>query len=286
MDDIMIDAIHDAYIYTDTEKLDSIWNSLHDTNLIKFYQAQYSENGENYALDGIKNKTLWLSSPFNFNDPFDCILNFDYTNEVVSVCKGISERLYGVEFTEEFLRYPSIDKKLSELIEQMNGRVSNIMPIPNIYVSCFSEIDNLHSLRMWAHYANNHTGFCAEYDFDTLNQSVPFGCIPVKYTKDFSREIHANSIEASTKNFLKMVFNKSDEWSYEKEWRLAQEIEGVSNDGVNIDFALPKKIYLGCKSCVTLKEELFYICKYNQIELYQMYIQPGTFSLYEKKIEF
>jgi hypothetical protein len=37
----------------------------------------------------------------------------------------------------------------------------------NIKITCFSE--ELFSMPMWSHYANNHKGFCIEYDFTRLS---------------------------------------------------------------------------------------------------------------------
>ena len=54
--------------------------------------------------------------------------------------------------------------------------------IKSIHVACFSETKE--SILMWSHYADNHKGFCVEYDFKELGISNPFArfIFPVIYT--------------------------------------------------------------------------------------------------------
>ena len=78
-------------------------------------------------------------------------------------------------------------KKLSECYLQYNKEMnaSNRRFESQMFIACFSEKESIYSSRMWGHYANNHAGVCAEYDWDTVVNASPFGCIPIKYTDTY-----------------------------------------------------------------------------------------------------
>lgn len=50
-----------------------------------------------------------------------------------------------------------------------------------VRVVCLSEVYD--SMLMWSHYAQNHTGYCIEYDFEE-NDMFYRHLYPVIYTKD------------------------------------------------------------------------------------------------------
>lgn len=58
----------------------------------------------------------------------------------------------------------------------------------NIRVACFSALDKNHGfesiIQMWSHYADNHKGFCVEYDVSPLNTNC---CLPLQ-ERDFYEE--------------------------------------------------------------------------------------------------
>ena len=65
------------------------------------------------------------------------------------------------------------------------------------YLKSFSE--NKNHLLMWAHYANNYTGMCVEYDLSNLSEEVLYHLYPIHYSKirfpnkDLSKVIEEHS---------------------------------------------------------------------------------------------
>ena len=51
-------------------------------SFIRFYSNKESKdsdnNNRNYSLEALKNNTVHLSHPSDFNDPYDCTLRIDY----------------------------------------------------------------------------------------------------------------------------------------------------------------------------------------------------------------
>jgi hypothetical protein len=181
--------------------------------------------------------------------------------------------------------YDYLKKKETEL----DLKISKLRDI-DIRVACFSEFDKydefFKQVVMWSHYAENHKGFCVEYDLEFLKNDIQFsltdyefysekgkylkernevviktGLFPIEYTcnrinipvtklnkidVDISGKINYNNIIDEL--IYKTFIVKSANWSYEKEWRL------IVNDKIcdfydnKIPFPYIKTIYLGCKA--------------------------------------
>ena len=287
MEEKTVCEFHEAYIKADRKKLEALWKERTPSTLLKFHAGRYEPTGVNCLLDSISDKTLWLSSPRFFNDPFDCVINVDYYSEAERIRRNYFKDFLGDDdLVEYLLSFDSnedgllkIAESLKELNEDKNSYLEN-----SIYVSCFSEFDNLKSIRMWAHYANNHSGVCLEYDFDDVKNASPFGCIPVRYTDDYNYLVDANDVSQNVANYLKF-FTKAKEWAHEREWRVAQKNETLNMNGYKVSFDLPVSIYLGCKISDKLKEDIISICKDKGISLYQMKMKPGSFEIYPELLE-
>ena len=136
---------------------------------------------------------------------------------------------------------------------------------------------------MWSHYADNHSGVCVQYSFETVNNISSYGCIPIKYTNTYEYNLAPYNLEESVKNFLKL-YSKSTEWLYEKEWRVMQQSEIAYGNGYSVQIGIPEKIYLGCRIKKQLKKDILEYCFDKDIDVYQMRIKEGTFLLYYEKI--
>lgn len=286
MDKNEIKKFHNAYINEDETELDRLWKQVAPKSLVKFFPASYLSDGDNYSLKCINDKTLWLSSPKRFNDPLDCVMNIDYYKEGRDLSYKFLASVIGAVQAEKII---NSDYTKTALLETEKSMRLNFLQLRNkmeqsVYASCFSENENIYSLTMWSHYANNHTGFCAEYDFATVNNAVEFGCIPILYTNDYSYNMHSTSVNENVKNILFFVFTKALEWQSEREWRVAQINYNLCCDGYNINFSSPKQIYLGCRASDRLKNDIVKICETSNIPLFQMKLKPGTFTLIEERI--
>ena len=272
---------HDAYITGNGQELDRLWREETPATLIKFYPAKYESNGVNYFLEHLENQTIWLSSPMMFNDPFDCVYNCDYEYEVTQIRAQVLDGFVGKEEALRMLDSEFWGEKLKSVAADFESNMHRIHKKyeRNKYIACFSEKENLYSKIMWAHYANSHSGVCAEYDYTSVNAICEFGCIPIKYTDVFERSLYATTTEEGTAEFLKLIYNKATEWGYEKEWRVVKESYTDECLGFNVAFNLPKNIYLGCKISNKLKKDILEFCYGKDIGVFQMKIKAGSFFL-------
>lgn len=278
-------AFHMAYIQGNKEKIKDILSEDLPHSLIKFCGGAYDELGNNYGLKTLKEKAVWLSSPNEFNDPFDCAINVDYEREIQEESSKALENLFGKEMAKQILDGADaiIQEKAKEIREAFRDQDSSVAN--NVFVACFSEKENLSSLRMWAYYANYHKGFCLEYDFCEMNCAFKDGVIPILYSDAYSKNYECLSEEECRKFRLGCAFTKATEWDFEKEWRILSCDESRNGEkGYQMDFIKPSKVYLGCKCDERLKVDLKEICYDLNIGLYQMRMKPETFCLESKQI--
>jgi hypothetical protein len=142
------------------------------------------------SLAALHENYFWLSNPKDFNDPFDCNINL--------------------------VEYPGISFKNAKETHPRND-------IGNIGVTCFTE--EINEALLWAHYAQNYTGFAIEFNSKTLrvnidDQSRKHTLNPVLYFDKFISVKHTDSFALEY-----LLSAKSKNWSYEKEWRFLCDIE-------------------------------------------------------------
>ncbi len=196
----------------------------------------------NYSLQNFMDDTIWMSNPKDFNDPFDSV-----TTEPEYKVNVVVDRL------KENVKNDEAIKKIegvftSELIEELEsmfdrGLVHRLQF--SFLVACLSETNE--SVLMWSHYADDHKGFCVEYSGNEIykNEIVNKRFFPVKYVtkEEYSIPVSAMALEYSG---LYSVLCKTEDWAYEKEWRICFGIEEL---GVPHNLQLPKAtgVYIGVK---------------------------------------
>jgi hypothetical protein len=116
-------------------------------------------------------------------------------------------------------------------------------------LSVLSLCENATSILMWSHYSANHTGFCIEYDLRALEGGDLRRrlCFPMFYRKkltDATRYFAKRDFKDFNNLFgIYICLLKSDEWAYEKEWRIACTV-GASNATDRVQMPKPKAIIL------------------------------------------
>jgi len=179
--------------------------------------------------------------------------------------------------------------------------------------SAFSKVLSLtevgiNSMPMWAHYANDHHGFCISYDmYDSRNIDLKSVTSPVQYidkriditpimeyyagylTKELKEQIMAGEKEILLNDltlvFLPLLFGnlKHSSWAYEKEFRANV---GATIDGMPYFPAHPKEIYIGIKCEEKYVERLTGIASKLCIPAYKMFFEEHSenFGLSYRKL--
>ena len=218
-----------------TTSLTGMWKTDYPMILYKYLQRA--------RLDVLKAKKIRFTQPGDFNDPFE------FRPRIQSVASEEHVRAY-VEDNFEQLVEQQLDKygalikappqpALKELLYQQKARIPELFRLleppmiakvsslldgalnQNVGVLCLSEVRD--SILMWGHYAENHRGFVVGFDskhpFFSLRRTEQdeFGILrQVDYQR--KRPIVTLSDTSSPAWFQ----TKSEQWAYEKEWRIVR----------------------------------------------------------------
>ena len=228
--------------------------------LFKYYSLTDDDELNRKKFQTLSEGKIYMSEIKDFNDPFDG--------------KG-------------FFYNP---KRLED-IERLKVHGGRLIDDFTVFVrgTCFTA-NGVQSMPMWAHYANNHKGFCVSYGVkESLDLSSSI--FPVQYTNErldvtsFLRK-HAeainNKIDENVKRGEKvtvyddltfvymalLLYNvKHESWRYENEFRY---LAPVNASGMPYIKANPKAIYVGMKCDERYIKALTDVADYWDIPLYQM----------------
>jgi hypothetical protein len=239
-------------------------------------------------------KVKW-SSPLLFNDPFDTQQDFNPDDE--DILKILFEKHKNLIYQEREPDYTKMDylyatkikllrsnrKKLKpeELLEAMRkDKDKTILNFRNwlgklnkAWQDCcaddriFCVVEDYDNLLMWSHYADCHKGAVIKLRCIPELDTPLCAATPIIYSdrmpvlaiiEDTFYDIPADQLGLVQKLF----YVKSNDWSYEKEWRVV--LKRTSDNSQNYDMNNIHKeeieaIYLGCKMSDRAKDNILEI---------------------------
>lgn len=225
--------------------------------LYKYFWLDDNEEKNELRFSTLERGEIYLSTINQFNDPFEGkAFVFD---EDDNAPKGLRK------------------KDCEDFIKQINEHAR---------ICCFANPDEKYqNMPMWAYYANNHRGFCVEYEITDFHKKFMY---PVSYSP---YRVTGNAFIGSLilgildmikagKNTLDMlgtvsVYNhlaylsltcKHISWQHEKEFRALVPVKYG-----NFFPIIPRKIYLGMNASKEHEDRLLQIVnKFPACELYKM----------------
>ncbi len=227
------------------------------------------------------NNELWFSSPSDFNDPYDCNLNYDFSNvsedQIYNYFNSSQLKLNRTVTDEEIrTRAKFLFDNPNECVEI--GKTIIQTAITPRGITCFSEQDDI--LLMWSHYANSHKGVCLTFD--------------IERDKDFFNRIYQveypeaypifNPFTSDTAESLQLLLaTKSKEWAYEKEVRIIKtsDFHLLSRGLISFQSTALTEIKFGYKaSDEDIKTVRNLVAtKYPHVKLYRSKIKNGEFGI-------
>ncbi|WP_157883267.1 DUF2971 domain-containing protein [Acinetobacter sp. NCu2D-2] len=178
--------------------------------------------------------------------------------------------------------------------------LKNIRENVGIYSLSKNVLDEL----LWAYYADAHTGFCIEYDWNQLKRSIrSSGEFDVVYQDDVpkcSLDILLSNKNESLIETLKVTSGtKSNAWKHEDEFRLVMDNFGK----IEYDFRAVKAIYFGLRMPETNQEvsknneslssslkkvtqkDVMFALRGRRIKYYKIRLKPNTYKFEMVEIE-
>jgi len=261
------------------------------TTLFKFISLGTSKDKQKFLT--LKNEEVWFANATTFNDPFEY--------------KGlyIDEARFSEKDSSYFL------KSVWRNIFSVN------------YSTAFCE-DALFNYPMWAHYANNHKGFCIEFESRKNNHLMPvlYSAERINLTEQLWKEyqneyLNPQKIREYSSDFPSIVeiFNsntdnpyrpsekilrfialrfllKQEKWNYEKEWRFVLSnrfLKNVNSPGRSYKYSdlglKVKAIYLGINCSATNREKLKRIAWTKGWKIFQLELDDRKFEFKSPQVE-
>lgn len=228
-----------------------------------------------YSLDDVRNETLSVAHPREFNDPLDTLLQFRLKWEL--------EKQRGEDELE--LKRLLLLKKVCDNIKMRCLISSKYQENGTVKTRAIEDL----SFLMWSHYAKSHTGFCVEYEFDRSlfevdnqqeRQILVLGGVTYPETITMTGDL----------SFQKLLFEKSNFWQYEQELRLVRfEAADISTGNNKEEFpviscrGMIKAVYLGVKCSEKDRLNMVKAIGDKDIPLFQMTIDDENLGRLSKK---
>lgn len=192
--------------------------------------------------------------------------------------------LYIQQQPDEYEKAIKMEQSFTEIERRVNRAIDDMV---NIVSLCTDYKNRL----MWSHYADNHKGFCIEYDFgtDVLKESGVIA-FPVAYSSmrpkipyeavllsEKPTLENVNSQNINERIFLSML-TKDKIWSYEREWRILISAQ----EAINIPAPPVSCIYLGACCSEENEEKIKALVQDRNIPVKKMVVDRGDYSLHIK----
>lgn len=225
-----------------------------------------------YNVTNIKKHQIRLTDPKLFNDPYDSSLSYFVpldtqipqnvietykkakNNSSFGLDKKYIDKISKIKTVKDLIEFNISEMKISltkfsEILEYLNNYITQV--VNDSFTSsslriCSFTVDN-DNLLMWSHYADEHKGFCIEYDISDFRTCLDFRnrLYPVIYTSELFKPQNYDfkKDEFWALELIASLF-KAVEWSYEKEFRYI-EPGGIDNDFYKMP--KPSAIYFGSR---------------------------------------
>jgi len=177
----------------------------------------------------ILHNEIYLSSPAAFNDPFDCMPDFDLSSTPEQRQATFERALARMRPDQSPVRRRRVASRLAlnPVVDPESDEARATMRAlhhehvrARIGVYCVGERPD--SILMWSHYARSHTGVCLVFN----GYCRPFPAAQkVRYAS--IRSPVKNASESSDESMEKALLTKHLGWKYEREWRVIQHGPGV-----------------------------------------------------------
>lgn len=216
-----------------------------------------------YLYEGIK-RGISLEELFSFKSTPKQLSELRLETFILNVEIGIVDTFKNFNDVWQRSFYNAIQK---EYIDDVQNSLKNFR------ISCFAE--SPYSILMWSHYANQHKGFCLEYEippYSKSNELLFHSIHPVIYsdTRISTLEQHLNYLKLPkmTNEILWDIYKyglliKNIDWKYQNEWRLILLDDMLPNN--NCKFFKINKVYLGNKMSAEDRWKLIEICNRKEI---------------------
>lgn len=245
------------------------------------------------SLEGlIVSSAAWLSSPLDFNDPFDLRANVDILGSPDERIEFLARRFRRNE-SANLGNHPDQAKaraiqfvRSGEYLAALQGAFEK--HAAQIGVACFASpspgctrTSGARDILMWSHYARDHKGLC--FQFHTRRSPSFFVKASKVDYKDEVVKINWRDQASRLSEMYSALFRKALLWSHENEYRIA--LPGRANSTESFKPGALTGIIFGCRSDPKMIEDVISLCRlrrsngYPAIRLFRSRQMGGSYRL-------
>lgn len=280
------------------QKLRGYLRNLSDIRYLYRYQRMPKDNEPEYTerMEIIRklfsHSELYADSPKNFNDPFDCKVDFTFDGCTDKDIRKFIEKKQkylkrNIDVEKEYAA--AIGNKLEWQQNVMKSAIENLQPeTDKMGVLCFSK--HRDDILMWSHYSDGHKGFCLEFDKERL-EAWKY-CRRVDYEKKYLPFKKFNDAFPDNDNKEKLIqlllLRKSKHWKYESEWRIIVKPEDDNSGSRYYKFPeeLLTGVIFGCQMADDKRRVIkdFLKNRKNHVQCYEAKKKENEFALEIKEL--
>lgn len=243
-------------------------------------------------------KEIYFASPSQFNDPFDCFINYRY--DLLSQEEKFKKYYQMTRAQDPLLSDDEVKRKakkwLKEGLLEKDKLLENnkiiLRELINEQVGILSLTKTKEHILLWSHYSDSHRGFCLGYNLDILKADLAtkynkiekiFYDVDVEYLDKYPIIIPTDNISPS--EYIKIPFRtKAKFWEYEQEHRIF--ILGGPKEVTSLPADAIAEVIIGCNMPEKDKLEIeeFAIKSLPHASLYIAEMHHESFKLVFKKI--
>lgn len=245
-----------------------------------------------YHKNTLLKNQIYLSSPKDFNDPLDCRIPINYsylqTDEQIDKYVNIIINKNHDEFLKQGVNIEIESAKLKQrIINDQKGFqkwYENIFfEKIDIHYGIYSMSEEWNSLLMWAHYANNHQGVCIGFWQKKLLELNRFIMGSVFYPPDNAFPDISPFDDNDTRILITQTNTKSNEWHYEKEYRLTTLYYPLKPTITDRTYTLSNdfiaEIIIGMRATEQTRTELLQIARDKKVNVFKIRQKPFKFEI-------
>lgn len=167
--------------------------------------------------DVVLRSRLWLSSPEDFNDPFDskaqAVYEPDTRKRRAKIEQLVRTHAPHLSWSE---KREKINQMMARTPSQWHVESAQILEknSTSLGISCFT--DDPRNLLMWSHYARHHRGICLQFEV-VRDINVFARAQAVEYTNDYPL---FNIFTFTMDDLSRLMLSKFKDWEYERERRI------------------------------------------------------------------
>lgn len=253
----------------------------------------------------LESNLIKISSPSEFNDPFDCRPWIDTKTEKsrAAIVRMVKEHSILASMVNDPKRWNrnqrrAFDKRLNSTIAaSIDSRITEdrlFEAVNKMKILCLSATCDSHL--MWSHYSGSHTGIMIEIESDgffeigDLEGKVMFQKL---FKIDYTITRPCLSFDSSGKEVL---LKKGEEWRYENEWRvlfdqsgiIVGDIEGKPATFTRVPENVVRNVYLGCNFDLERIPDVRAVLnspRYSHVGLFHKVLHPRQYALSNERLK-